>query len=198
MSKATFSVRFLNIPIGNPCVRNAKIVATDKSIGLGTRAADRNQNDKECAAPVLREAGAYTGEMILHGPLVWKSSVVSGAIAEKESMPRALRPILHALQETFGRIDREAESLVAEALTISRAEVHGVMSRIADKPVYEASNAGKFFASQPNVKVPEAAAEHIRKFWEPRMRNIICQHPEQGGAGRDPTARRAVELIAEK
>ncbi|MBN8968422.1 MAG: hypothetical protein J0G95_08175 [Rhizobiales bacterium] len=28
------------------------------------------------------------------------------------------------------------------------------------------------------------------------MQNIICQHPEQGGAGRDPVARRAVELIA--
>jgi len=26
----------------------------------------------------------------------------------------------------------------------------------------------------------------LEKFWEPRLRNIICEHPEQGGAGRDP------------
>jgi formate dehydrogenase subunit gamma len=43
-------------------------------------------------------------------------------------MPGALLPILHALQETFGYIDREAEQLIADALNISRAEVHGVVT----------------------------------------------------------------------
>jgi formate dehydrogenase subunit gamma len=37
-------------------------------------------------------------------------------------------PILHALQETFGYIDQTAEPMIAEALNISRAEVHGVFT----------------------------------------------------------------------
>ena len=37
-------------------------------------------------------------------------------------------PILHALQEEFGYIDRAAVPLVAEALNLSRAEVHGVVT----------------------------------------------------------------------
>ncbi len=39
-----------------------------------------------------------------------------------------LLPILHALQEEFGYIDEAAEPLIAEALNITRAEVHGVIS----------------------------------------------------------------------
>jgi formate dehydrogenase subunit gamma len=43
-------------------------------------------------------------------------------------MPGALLPILHALQEEFGYIDREAEPMIADVLNISRAEVHGVVT----------------------------------------------------------------------
>ena len=39
-----------------------------------------------------------------------------------------LLPILHALQQEFGYIDEAAEPLIAEALNITRAEVHGVVS----------------------------------------------------------------------
>jgi formate dehydrogenase subunit gamma len=37
-------------------------------------------------------------------------------------------PILHALQEAFGYIDREVEPLIAEMLNVTRAEVHGVVT----------------------------------------------------------------------
>ena len=37
-------------------------------------------------------------------------------------------PILHALQEEFGYIDEAAEPLIADALNITRAEVHGVVT----------------------------------------------------------------------
>ena len=40
----------------------------------------------------------------------------------------ALLPILHALQDAFGYIDRAAVPLIAEALNISKAEVHGVVT----------------------------------------------------------------------
>ena len=39
-----------------------------------------------------------------------------------------LLPILHDVQAAFGCIDRAAEAEIAEALNLSRAEVHGVVS----------------------------------------------------------------------
>jgi len=49
-------------------------------------------------------------------------------IAEKRAMPGALLPILHALQEEFGYIERQAGPLIADILNLSRAEVHGVVT----------------------------------------------------------------------
>lgn len=40
----------------------------------------------------------------------------------------ACLPILHALQEAFGYVDKRAIPIVADALNISKAEVHGVIS----------------------------------------------------------------------
>ena len=40
----------------------------------------------------------------------------------------ACLPILHALQEAFGYVDKRAIALIAGALNISKAEVHGVIS----------------------------------------------------------------------
>lgn len=49
-----------------------------------------------------------------------------------------LLPILHSIQETFGHVPQAAIPLVADALNISKAEVHGVMSfyhDLRDAPV---------------------------------------------------------------
>lgn len=43
-----------------------------------------------------------------------------------------LLPILHEIQAEFGCIDAEAERIVAHALNLSRAEVHGVVSFYQD------------------------------------------------------------------
>ena len=51
-----------------------------------------------------------------------------------------LLPLLHALQETFGHIPREAVPVVAEALNLSRAEVHGVVTFYHD---YRSAPAGR-------------------------------------------------------
>jgi len=40
----------------------------------------------------------------------------------------ALLPILHSLQDHFGHVPRESVPVVAKALNLSRAEVHGVIS----------------------------------------------------------------------
>lgn len=45
-----------------------------------------------------------------------------------QDTPGALVPMLHALQEEFGYVDEAAVPLLAEALNLSRAEVHGVIS----------------------------------------------------------------------
>ncbi len=58
----------------------------------------------------------------------WDIESARAIIAEKQSMPGALLPILHALQEEFGYIDREAEPVIADILNLSRAEVHGVLT----------------------------------------------------------------------
>jgi len=71
--------------------------------------------------------------------LIGKSAVVSGyeswnieranaLIAEHRDLEGPLLPILHAFQEAFGYIDAAAPPLIAQALNLSRAEVHGVVT----------------------------------------------------------------------
>ena len=65
-----------------------------------------------------------------------------------------------------------------------------------EKLVHMANQIGKFFASQPRGAAPAAIADHLRKFWDPRMRRAIVAHLEQGGAGLDPPVRAAVQRLA--
>jgi formate dehydrogenase subunit delta len=65
----------------------------------------------------------------------------------------------------------------------------------AEKLVYMANQIGKFFASQGEAGAVEGIAAHIRKFWEPRMRNAIFAHLDAGGAGLDPKVRAALESL---
>lgn len=39
-----------------------------------------------------------------------------------------LLPILHDVQQAFGCVDAESEALIAKAINLSRADVHGVVS----------------------------------------------------------------------
>jgi formate dehydrogenase subunit delta len=64
-----------------------------------------------------------------------------------------------------------------------------------DKLVYMANQIGKFFTTQKDAPPPTAIATHIRKFWDPRMRAGIIAHLDAGGAGLDPAARQAIEII---
>jgi formate dehydrogenase subunit gamma len=58
---------------------------------------------------------------------VWNADRALARIQELEHLPGALLPILHALQEEFGYVDRVAVPMIASALNISHAEVHGVV-----------------------------------------------------------------------
>ncbi len=48
--------------------------------------------------------------------------------ASNAAIEGPLLPILHAVQRAFGCVDAEAERVIAQALNLSRAEVHGVVS----------------------------------------------------------------------
>jgi len=58
----------------------------------------------------------------------WDKELALLRIREHLNREGPLLPILHALQEEFGCIDEAAEPLIAEALNLSRAEVHGVVT----------------------------------------------------------------------
>jgi len=54
--------------------------------------------------------------------------VVENAVESHRGRIGALLPVLHFVQGAFGFIPREAVPLIAEAMNLSRAEIHGVMS----------------------------------------------------------------------
>jgi len=64
-----------------------------------------------------------------------------------------------------------------------------------DKLVYMANQIGKFFAGQGEEKAVPLIADHIVKFWDPRMRNEILAHVAAGGSGLEPSVRTAVERL---
>ena len=49
-------------------------------------------------------------------------------LADHAGQAGALLPILHKTQAVLGCVDSDAERTIAEALNVSRAEVHGVVS----------------------------------------------------------------------
>jgi formate dehydrogenase subunit delta len=65
-----------------------------------------------------------------------------------------------------------------------------------EKLIYMANQIGKFFASQGPQQAVEGVADHIQKFWDPRMRAQIFAYLETGGEGLDPIVRAAIESLA--
>jgi formate dehydrogenase subunit gamma len=53
---------------------------------------------------------------------------VQTLIAQHRDQPGALLPLLHAVQEALGHVPPDAVPAIAEALNLSRAEVHGVIT----------------------------------------------------------------------
>ena len=58
----------------------------------------------------------------------WTSKRAIEIIAQHQDKKGATLPILHALQDVFGCVPLEAEPLIADALNITRAEVHGCVT----------------------------------------------------------------------
>lgn len=64
-----------------------------------------------------------------------------------------------------------------------------------DNLVYMANQIGKFFQSQGEKDAVAGIADHIKSFWDPRMRAGIRKTLESGGQGLDPLVRQAIAQI---
>ncbi len=64
-----------------------------------------------------------------------------------------------------------------------------------EKLVRMANQIATFFLSQPENTRIAGVANHINKFWEPRMRRQLFEHIEQGGEGLDPLVLEASKTI---
>jgi formate dehydrogenase subunit gamma len=58
----------------------------------------------------------------------WNAERAAAIISAQCRQEGATLPILHALQEAFGHVPEAAVTMVAQALNLSRAEVHGVVT----------------------------------------------------------------------
>lgn len=72
-----------------------------------------------------------------------------------------------------------------------------------DKLVYQANQIAWFFRSKPHAEAVAGVADHINKFWEPRMRRQFFELVDAGGKGFEklvldaaPTIRRPAEEAA--
>jgi len=66
-----------------------------------------------------------------------------------------------------------------------------------DRLVYMANQIGQFFQYQQKDEVIPGIANHIKKFWDPRMRDAIFAYIDQGGEGLDPYAKEALIHLKE-
>jgi len=67
-----------------------------------------------------------------------------------------------------------------------------------DNLVYMANQIGNFFKYQKKDEVVPGIANHIRKFWDPRMREAIFAYIDQGGEGLDPLVKEALLHLKEE
>jgi len=66
----------------------------------------------------------------------------------------------------------------------------------SDALVRMANDIGKFFRSQGEERAIPGIVNHIRLFWEPRMKKQIFAYlDESGGAGLDPLPLKALEKL---
>jgi formate dehydrogenase subunit delta len=66
-----------------------------------------------------------------------------------------------------------------------------------DHLVKMANEIGAFFVTANDEDTAaKLIAEHLRRFWDPRMRKQIAAHWQQGGEGFQPAVGKAVGLLA--
>jgi len=66
--------------------------------------------------------------MTPYPPPTWSSDLAGEIVDAHAGLDGGLMPILHAIQARFGCVPKEAVPFLAEALNLTRAEIHGVVS----------------------------------------------------------------------
>jgi len=61
--------------------------------------------------------------------------------------------------------------------------------------VHRANQIALFFASYPREQAVAGVADHLQKFWEPRMRRQLAEYVAAGGASLHDLVREAVRNI---
>ena len=69
------------------------------------------------------------------------------------------------------------------------------MNSDSETLVRMANQTADFFRIQPGEDAIAGASNHIRQFWDPRMRAKMTEHLAAGGEGLSPLARAAVERV---
>ena len=64
-----------------------------------------------------------------------------------------------------------------------------------DKLRYQANQIATFFASQPEDEQVDGVADHINKFWDPRMRAQLFEIADESIEGFKPMVVKALEKI---
>jgi len=59
-----------------------------------------------------------------------------------------------------------------------------------------ANQVGAFFRLQGEAAAIDGIENHLRKFWDPRMRGQILAYLREGGEGLEPSVRAAVARLA--
>jgi formate dehydrogenase subunit delta len=62
--------------------------------------------------------------------------------------------------------------------------------------LHNANQIAAFFAGYPHDEAVAGIEDHLRKFWEPRMRGQIVAHVRAGGDGLHPLALEAARRLA--
>jgi formate dehydrogenase subunit delta len=66
-----------------------------------------------------------------------------------------------------------------------------------ERLVAMANDVGAFFDADPDkAEAAKNIANHLTRFWDPRMRRQLLAHYREGGAGLKPVVRSAIGLLA--
>jgi formate dehydrogenase subunit delta len=68
----------------------------------------------------------------------------------------------------------------------------------AERLVHMANHIADFFGSYPHEQAVAGVADHLHKFWDPRMRKQIIEYVGTDGAGLRDIALAAIKQLAEE
>jgi formate dehydrogenase subunit delta len=84
-------------------------------------------------------------------------------------------------------------------MTAAQRNTSGAIPVMAlDRIVLMANQIGDFFAPYPPERRAEGIRNHLRTYWDPRMREELLAHIAGGGAGLAPDTIAAAKLLVDE